>query len=282
MARLDERAQPAVAGRLHPPLVALSFQDERTRLGQCSRLSLDRSRSAATVRPMRALTGIVVLGALIALTADGKGGPVLGRAKPVPYGIGWGEVKPRVVSTGGDPTGQVRQIRWSNWGGRTAVGVGISTYVWPGTGVASNPPVQGARIVVFNRGICRGRASYNAVEWYFPRYGESFDPHSYINACTGAYAPAPSPKMIACANLRVGRRMATSIYAVAMTCAAARAGVARSHATRFVPPMRVFAWRFFDGRFRCGTAGDGRDRSLPPSYECQDRHQEYLFNLPAP
>jgi hypothetical protein len=53
--------------------------------------------------------------------------------------------------------------------------------------VAANRPTKGAQIVAFHLGSCRGRSSYNAVEWFFPKYGESFNPRRYINACTGQY-----------------------------------------------------------------------------------------------
>ena len=30
--------------------------------------------------------------------------------------------------------------------------------------------------------------AYTAVEWYFPQHGESFNPKSYVNACTHTLA----------------------------------------------------------------------------------------------
>jgi len=32
---------------------------------------------------------------------------------------------------------------------------------------------------------------YKAVEWYFPRHGQAFDPGRYENVCAGRYVPAP-------------------------------------------------------------------------------------------
>jgi hypothetical protein len=205
--------------------------------------------------------------------------PVLGH----PWGgyqEGYGQPHPANVSNGGDPTGQVRRIKWSSWGNKTAIGTGVSTYVWPGTGVANNPPIGGARIVAFHLGTCHGQLSYNAVEWYFPRYGDSFDARNYINACTGAYV-GPTPKLVACRNIPISGtpKTATNVYVMNLTCATARGLIARSPAARFVPPRQEFIWHFMESGYRCGTAGDGRDTSTPPSYECERHHQQFLFDL---
>ena len=41
--------------------------------------------------------------------------------------------------------------------------------------------------MAFDLGICGGELMYQAVEWYFSEYGESFDPSSYITICIGTY-----------------------------------------------------------------------------------------------
>ena len=193
---------------------------------------------------------------------------------------GYGQPHPANVSNGGDPTGQVRRIRWASWGKKMATGTGTSTYVWPGTGVANNPPVTGARIVAFHLGTCRGQPSYNAVEWFYPRYGESFDPAHYINACTGTYEGI-DPRLVRCPNVAIegSARRATTVYAVNMTCKAARPLIAHSSAARFVPPRRGFFWHFIESGYRCGTAGDGRDKTMPLSYECARNRKSFLFDL---
>src|SRR5271157_5255980 len=84
---------------------------------------------------------------------------------------GFGGVRPKTIFLGGDPTGLVQHIRWSAWGGGEAVGHGDAEYDWPGTAVAANGFSSGARVVAFHLGSCRGRRSYNALEWYFPKYG---------------------------------------------------------------------------------------------------------------
>jgi hypothetical protein len=74
--------------------------------------------------------------------------PALGRPW-APYQIGYGHPHPRTVYNGGDPTGWVRKIRWASWGRARAVGVGVSTYVWPGTSVAEGSS-RSARIIAFH------------------------------------------------------------------------------------------------------------------------------------
>ena len=93
---------------------------------------------------------------------------------------------PSTVFNGGDPTGQVDGITWASWGGPTATGVGTSDYVAGMESVAGGLR-EPATITAFDPGTCHGRRAYDAVEWYFPEYGQQFDPNNYINACTGPY-----------------------------------------------------------------------------------------------
>jgi hypothetical protein len=39
---------------------------------------------------------------------------------------GYGEVEPRTIFNGGDPTGLMREINWITWGGPVAVGEGLN------------------------------------------------------------------------------------------------------------------------------------------------------------
>jgi hypothetical protein len=41
-----------------------------------------------------------------------------------------------------------------------------------------------ATVQAFNLGMCHGKLMYQAVEWYFPSEGGTFDPN-YWNICTG-------------------------------------------------------------------------------------------------
>lgn len=116
--------------------------------------------------------------------------PVLGRlAGDFAHGEGFGQVKPSLVSNGGDPTGIVSGITWSSWGGAMATGTGTSDYVGPNQSVADGTE-ESATIVAFDVGTCDGTYMYQAVEWYFPEDGQSFDPGQYEDICTGTYVPA--------------------------------------------------------------------------------------------
>ena len=99
---------------------------------------------------------------------------------------GYGHVRPVTVFNGGDPTGLVRRIEWLAWGGPRAVGVGSGFYVAPNQ-VTAEGQRAAVVIVLFQLGRCHGRIAYNAIDWYAPEYGEHFNAHRYINACTGSY-----------------------------------------------------------------------------------------------
>jgi hypothetical protein len=111
--------------------------------------------------------------------------PVLGKAS-VPTQHGYGTTTPLIIDNGGDPTGILSNITWHSWGGSRATGTGTSDYVAGSATVASGIQAQ-ATVVVFNLGVCHGKPSYNAVEWYFPQYGQSFNSNRYINTCTGQH-----------------------------------------------------------------------------------------------
>jgi hypothetical protein len=201
--------------------------------------------------------------------------PVLGHSW-APFQTGYGKARPITVYNGGDPTGLVRKIRWSDWGGGMSVGSGISTYVWPGTVTASNRPTAGARIVAFHLATCHGTPSYNAVEWYFPKYDETFDPNRYINACTGAYVGF-SPHTNHCPDvlLAKNRRKATRVQVIQMTCASARRLIAAAPAARYVKS----GGRFMQSGFRCGSSGPmGFSSTL---FDCQFGQREFLYELSA-
>ena len=176
--------------------------------------------------------------------------PTLGRPW-APNQIGYGHPRPRMVYNGGDPTGLVRKIRWTGWGRERAVGVGVSTYVWPGTSVAEGAS-RGARIVAFHLGTCRGRPSYNAVTWFFPQYDENFEPDHYINPCTGKYVGSSAPT-IHCADAPTSddRYTATEVTAIGMSCQSAHRLIA------LAPVRRYFSQggRFTQSGFRCGSWG---------------------------
>ena len=101
-------------------------------------------------------------------------------------GKGFGEVKASEFYNGGDPTGLVQHIVWKSWGGPKAVGTGVSEYVAPNQDVAEGTE-EPTTLVAFDLGTCDGKFMYQAIEWYFPQHGQSFDPNQYENVCTGGY-----------------------------------------------------------------------------------------------
>lgn len=121
---------------------------------------------------------------LAAPSASADPQPTLGRVWGS-HQVGYGTVRPATVDNGGaSATGVVSNISWSSWGGPQATGTGTAIWVPPG-----RPNAEGvkkpATIVAFNLGDCNGRPAYRAVKWYFPGQGESFNPGTGLNICTG-------------------------------------------------------------------------------------------------
>jgi hypothetical protein len=121
---------------------------------------------------------------------SGLGVPTLGRPTNTFDGHGFGLVEPSSIDNGGDPTGAVSQIVWSSWGEAEAIGTGQAEWVGPNQDVAQGTQ-QRADIVAFNLGTCDGQYMYQAVEWYFPQHGESFNPATYEDICDGSYVGSP-------------------------------------------------------------------------------------------
>jgi len=99
---------------------------------------------------------------------------------------GYGIVEPSEINNNGDPTSVIAQIGWNSWGGPQAVGAGAAVYVAPNQ-LTYQGTDQTATVVAFDLGTCDGRYMYQAVEWYFPQHGQTFDPSSYENVCTGNF-----------------------------------------------------------------------------------------------
>jgi hypothetical protein len=70
-----------------------------------------------------------------------------------------------------------------------AIGTGVGDYVAPNQIVAQGTH-EPAIVVAFRLGACDGTFMYQAVEWYFPQHGDTFNPNQYEDICTGAYVPA--------------------------------------------------------------------------------------------
>jgi hypothetical protein len=219
---------------------------------------------------------LVVIAAVVCSTAMGndRETPRLGKTW-APYQKGYGKVRPKRIYNGGDPTGDVRHIRWRHWGHNKAIGTGRAVWVRPGTIVADNGFTSGARVVAFHLGKCHGYRSYNAIEWYFPKYGETFDPRGYINACTGAYHGADPPSRF-CSPIRLadGSGRAREIEATHIRCSRVRKLIARSRAGHYARD----GGQFRIGSYRCGTEGDGGG-SDGATFECVKDRRSFLWVL---
>jgi len=138
-------------------------------------------------RLITAATLTFLAAGVVAVSAGAASEPIL--AGPwSPNQEGYGQLKPGRIFNGGDPTGLVTDIHWLTWGRSQAIGTGMAEWVGPHQEVAGGTP-QPARIVLFQLGSCKRRRAYDAIEWYFQQHGQHFDPHRYINACTGTYYP---------------------------------------------------------------------------------------------
>jgi hypothetical protein len=83
---------------------------------------------------------------------------------------GFGDVKPREIFYGGDPTGLVCQIRWVSWGGNVARGYGSGWYINSHQSV-SQGHAAAAIVVASKLGTWKGRAAYTKLTWSFPDHG---------------------------------------------------------------------------------------------------------------
>jgi hypothetical protein len=214
---------------------------------------------------------VIVAGVLLSvgtLPASGTASaPRLGR----PWGsyqIGYGQVRPKKIYNGGDGTGAVIDIHWTTWGGEQAIGYGRANYLSPTT----REHVAATQVVAFNLGTCDGYKAYDAIEWYFPEYGDKFQGNTYINDCTGAYVMRPG-KTVSCADVRVAGSdvVATAMLALNLSCAEARLVVRKTTPTDDTKAGQSFGL----DRFQCDT-----DVFRPPttSVFCQRGDAEFGFN----
>lgn len=128
----------------------------------------------------RSVTGaLLVMSAAVALaaTATAATRPIVSpRADPYyrSGGLkgteGFGQVKPRVIFYGGDPTGLVCDIHWHAWGGRVARGTGVGWYVSGNESVAQGHSAI-ATVIASRLGRWKGRPAYNRLRWSFPNHG---------------------------------------------------------------------------------------------------------------
>jgi hypothetical protein len=168
--------------------------------------------------------------------------PTLGVASIAPNGGGFGQVKPRNISYGGDPTSLVSDVKWSSWGGVRAVGNGTADWVWPGWCVACGSVELPATVVAFGRTTCQGHSAYSHVEWYFPSRGMSFNRQlGGGNICGEGSTPTGSGEELKCGLVSLrshGAEVAladnVNMYDSPIRCATARRFVASSGAARYL------------------------------------------------
>ena len=126
---------------------------------------------------------VVAVLAALALVATALAGsppvPILTGPKPM-SGAGFGQVKPRTIYLGGDPTGLVCRIHWLSWGGQLAVGDGTGWYINSHQAVSQGKPAP-VVVVLYDLGTWRGRPAYKRYDWYFPGNGSGF---GHVSACT--------------------------------------------------------------------------------------------------
>lgn len=120
--------------------------------------------------------------------AASKPTPLLGTLW-APNQKGYGLPKPTMFFNGGSPSGMVRDLHWTSWGGQRATGTGEMPYVTDSS--VADSPWEKSSVVAFDLGDCDGVRTYRKISTYFPQHGGRFDPTQYINVCTGEYSNAP-------------------------------------------------------------------------------------------
>jgi hypothetical protein len=129
--------------------------------------------------------------------------------------------------------------------------------------VADNPPVA-ARVVAFNRGTCGGMRSYNAIEWFFPRYGESFSPSQFIRTCSTNRMRVQAPHEEHCPDVTLsdGVTVLSEIDTIHVTCPDADALITQAPVLE-----NASGGPFAFGAYRYGTQGP--IGGLPTLFDCQ-------------
>jgi hypothetical protein len=117
-------------------------------------------------------------GSAAALAASAA--PTLGSHIGVPT-KGFGQVKPKTVSLGGDPTGTVTKLSWKSWGKPVAVGTGSGFYVPQGQPTA-DAVMATVKLKASSLGTCKGHNAYKRISFTFEYKGKSH-PGSSFGIC---------------------------------------------------------------------------------------------------
>jgi hypothetical protein len=81
-----------------------------------------------------------------------------GRIYGGPSGHGWGSPHPRFIYNGGDASGSISDVHWSEWGGTVAHGRGRNPIFKPRGGYYRRPVL--AQLKATDLGRCEGRPAY--------------------------------------------------------------------------------------------------------------------------
>jgi hypothetical protein len=125
------------------------------------------------MRRLRMLFPLVLvigaLGATLAASSAAAANPVLGaKAFAAPYGKGFGTAEPSEIFNGGDPSGSVRNIKWSGWGNPSAIGYGLNPIFKPHGGYFRKP--ARAELRATDLGMCGKQVAYRKLEIRIPKH----------------------------------------------------------------------------------------------------------------
>jgi len=240
-----------------------------TRNGSPAGAAPTSAASTATAAPTRGAP----------LSAAAASAPTLGLRQR--FAEGFGRVRPRTVSYGGDPTSLVVRVHWHSWGGARAWGTGVADWVWPGWCVACGSVELRATVVAFGLSRCGGHPAYTHVEWYFPSRGMTFSPRlGTENACHPASSShVPEPPHARCAPVRIagGYVNKLQVFGYGVRCPAAR---------RVIPQLSLLSHyrhnaRFHVGRWWCGSELSMQPGRIPPQdFSCEaGDDDQFWFSL---
>jgi hypothetical protein len=95
--------------------------------------------------------------------------PVLGsKSFAKPYGAGFGLPEPEAIFNGGDPSGEVSKIHWTDWGETTATGYGLNAIFRPQGGYYRKRARVELRAT--DLGKCGKQVAYTRLEVRIPKH----------------------------------------------------------------------------------------------------------------
>jgi len=118
-----------------------------------------------------AVVAACALGGGSAAAVAASSTPTLGSHLGAPT-QGFGQVRPRTVFLGGDPTGLVKNVTWKAWGKPVTVGTGTGYYPPPGKPVAAAVKVP-VTLTASKLGTCTGRKAYKRLSFIFHYKGNA-------------------------------------------------------------------------------------------------------------